>query len=104
MLCSPDGMMRSVQACPSASMLADLKDCLDFCSNSWVSLFCRQGGTALLLQVCCSATSSDEAFLRIFTVAPLGLRIWSCQGWSMKRGKSPPPEVPQRCLYHAACD
>ena len=60
MLCSPDGMMRSVQACPSASMLADLKDCLDFCSNSWVSLFCRQGGTALLLQVCCSATTSSR--------------------------------------------
>ena len=50
-VCSPDGMIRSVQNCPSASMLADLKDCLDFCSNSWVSLFCRQGGIALLLQV-----------------------------------------------------
>ena len=60
LLRSPDGMLRSVQACPSASMLADLKDCLDFCSNSWVSLFCRQGGTALLLQVCCAATSPDK--------------------------------------------
>lgn len=50
-VCSPDGMIRSVQSCPSASMLADLKDCLDFCSNSWVALFCRQGGTAVLLQV-----------------------------------------------------
>ena len=48
--CSPEGMIRSVQSCPGASSLADLKDCLDFCSNSWVSLFCRQGGAALLLQ------------------------------------------------------
>ena len=50
-VCSPDGMIRSVRNCPSASMLADLKDCLDFCSNSWVSLFCQLGGADLLLQV-----------------------------------------------------
>jgi hypothetical protein len=29
----------------------DVKDCLDFCSTSWVSLFCRLGGAELLLQV-----------------------------------------------------
>ena len=57
---SPDGMMRSVQACPSASMLTDLKDCLDFCSNSWVALFCRQGGPALLLQVWRMAKPPDK--------------------------------------------
>ena len=51
-------MIRSVQSCPSASVLADLKDCLDFCSNSWVSLFCRQGGAALLLQVCSDMSPS----------------------------------------------
>ena len=53
-------MMRSVQACPSASMLTDLKDCLDFCSNSWVALFCRQGGPALLLQVWRMAKPPDK--------------------------------------------
>ncbi|CAL5224111.1 g6743 [Coccomyxa viridis] len=58
---SPDSMIRSVQNCPSASMLTDLKDCLDFCSNSWVSLFCRQGGTALLLQALeVHADAADE--------------------------------------------
>ncbi len=61
-MCSPDGMIRSVQNCPSASMLTDLKDCLDFCSNSWVSLFCRQGGTALLLQVCTGNYMADARF------------------------------------------
>lgn len=50
-MCSPDGMIKSVRSCPSASALTDLKDCLDFCSTSWVSLFCRQGSVALLLQV-----------------------------------------------------
>ena len=43
--------MREVAACPSVRTLMDLKDCLDFCSTSWVQLFCRLGGAALLLQV-----------------------------------------------------
>lgn len=44
-------MMRDVQRCPSVRCLMDLKDCLDFCSTSWVSLFCQLGGADLLLQV-----------------------------------------------------
>ena len=63
---SPDGMIRSVQNCPSASMLTDLKDCLDFCSNSWVSLFCRQGGTTLLLQVCIGMPMPHAGSSRLF--------------------------------------
>ena len=43
-------MLRCVAACPTARALADLKDCLDFCSTSWIALFCRLGGPALLLQ------------------------------------------------------
>ena len=53
--CSPDEMMREVAACPSVRTLTDLKDCLDFCSTSWVQLFCRLGGAALLLQVLVAA-------------------------------------------------
>ncbi len=49
--CSPDAMLRDVQRCPSVRCLMDLKDCLDFCSTSWVSLFCQLGGAELLLQV-----------------------------------------------------
>ena len=60
-LCSPDEMMKEVAACPSVRALMDLKDCLDFCSTSWVQLFCRLGGAGLLLQVlvclCWSVTS-----------------------------------------------
>lgn len=44
-------MIRDVQRCPSLRCLMDLKDCLDFCSTSWVSLFCQLGGASLLLQV-----------------------------------------------------
>jgi len=44
-------MIRDVQRCPSVRCLMDLKDCLDFCSTSWVSLFCQLGGATLLLQV-----------------------------------------------------
>ncbi|BDA46913.1 probable formin-like protein 13 at C-terminar half [Coccomyxa sp. Obi] len=47
---SPDAMIRDVQRCPSVRCLMDLKDCLDFCSTSWVSLFCQLGGANLLLQ------------------------------------------------------
>jgi len=49
-MCSPDLMIREVQSCPSVRTLMDLKDCLDFCSTSWVALYCRLGGAGLLLQ------------------------------------------------------
>ena len=69
-LCSPDEMMKEVATCPNVRTLMDLKDCLDFCSTSWVQLFCRLGGAALLLQVavclqCCSVLAkvhSIEAY------------------------------------------
>ncbi|KAK9800865.1 hypothetical protein WJX73_002751 [Symbiochloris irregularis] len=47
---SPDNMMEEVRRWPSSKTLEDLKDCLDFCSTQWTSLFCRLGGAPLLLQ------------------------------------------------------
>ncbi len=43
--------MSEVQRWPSRPTLEDLKECLDYCSTSWVGLYCRLGGAHLLLEV-----------------------------------------------------
>ena len=48
-----------------ARALSDLKDCLDFCSTSWVALFCHLGGPALLLQARAPASHTSHILLRI---------------------------------------
>jgi hypothetical protein len=58
-------MMREVAACPGARALSDLKDCLDFCSTSWVALFCALGGPALLLQARAAQTHTSRMLQRI---------------------------------------
>ena len=45
--------MQEVWRRPSAQVLADLKECLDFGTAAWIGLFARLGGADLLLQVCC---------------------------------------------------
>ncbi|KAL0049978.1 hypothetical protein WJX82_001917 [Trebouxia sp. C0006] len=50
MFVSPENMMSEVQRWPSRPTLEDLKECLDYCSTSWVSLYCRLGGAHLLLE------------------------------------------------------
>lgn len=44
-------MISEVQKWPSRPTLEDLKECLDYCSTSWVGLYCRLGGAHLLLEV-----------------------------------------------------
>lgn len=53
--CSPENMITEVQKWPSRATLEDLKECLDYCSTSWVGLYCRLGGAHLLLEVGCHA-------------------------------------------------
>lgn len=48
---SPEAMMQEVWRRPSATALADLKECLDFGASTWIALFARLGGADLLLQV-----------------------------------------------------
>ena len=51
MPCSPENMISEVQKWPSRPTPEDLKECLDYCSTSWVGLYCRLGGAHLLLEV-----------------------------------------------------
>lgn len=44
-------MIAEVQKWPSRETLEDLKECLDYCSTSWLGLYCRLGGAHLLLEV-----------------------------------------------------
>ncbi|KAA6421764.1 MAG: formin domain containing, partial [Trebouxia sp. A1-2] len=50
MFVSPENMISEVQRWPSRPTLEDLKECLDYCSTSWVGLYCRLGGAHLLLE------------------------------------------------------
>lgn len=50
MFVSPENMISEVQRWPSQLTLEDLKECLDYCSTSWVGLYCRLGGVHLLLE------------------------------------------------------
>ena len=50
-LMGPQEMIAEVRQWPHPSVLAKLKECLDFSSSAWVSLYLELGGTELLLDV-----------------------------------------------------
>ena len=75
--CSPENMISEVQRWPSQLTLEDLKECLDYCSTSWVGLYCRLGGVHLLLEVTplYSAPPPDHVMSGTFCIA---VHWWSC--------------------------
>ena len=56
--------MSEVQRWPSRPTLEDLKECLDYCSTSWVGLYCRLGGAHLLLEVTCCSAYPCQAYVQ----------------------------------------
>lgn len=49
--CSPEAMISELRRWPGVSTLEDLKECLDFSSKAWASLYCQLHGAELLLEV-----------------------------------------------------
>lgn len=48
---SPESMLSELRRWPGSSTLEDLKECLDFSSSAWASLYCQLHGAELLLEV-----------------------------------------------------
>eukprot|EP00798_Chlamydomonas_sp_ICE-L_P020827 gene20827-27657_t len=46
----PEAMLSEVRRSPCAPQLAALRDCLDYCSSHWITMFCRLDGVQLLME------------------------------------------------------